>query len=164
MVDVPEAEAVENYEGFSLVLLRPDQHVAWRSSSDPTAADADYVLDVVTGGAILAPTADVFLAERSEPSDRAAATLDALARPARAAVSADGPMHFAIHAETEAAAAVIRQAVLADGSIGPARPFATVRATALTAYSTGGVWACVASDGSLLISASGSFWRVALSD
>jgi hypothetical protein len=40
--------------GADLVLVRPDQHVAWRGSA---AADAGAVLDVVTGRRVGAPSA-----------------------------------------------------------------------------------------------------------
>ena len=35
--------------GVPLVLVRPDQHVAWRSRTDPTAEEAHTVLTIVTG-------------------------------------------------------------------------------------------------------------------
>ncbi len=143
MVELPEAEAVEKYEGFDLVLVRPDQHVAWRSSSDPTVADAEHVLDVVTGAAILAPTPEILIAEGLEPSALGAALLDALAQPVRSVISADGQMQFSIDASSVTAAGKIRQSrVLADGSIGASRPFAAVTASALAADPAGGVWAC----------------------
>jgi 2-polyprenyl-6-methoxyphenol hydroxylase-like FAD-dependent oxidoreductase len=49
-VDVPEAEAVRAYEGYGLVLVRPDGHIAWRSRTNPD--DARAVLDRVTGVAM----------------------------------------------------------------------------------------------------------------
>lgn len=143
VVELPEAEAVEKYEGFDLVLVRPDQHVAWRSSSDPTVADAEHVLDVVTGAAILASTPEILIAEGLEPSALGAALLEALAQPVRSVISADGQMQFSIDASSVTAAGKIRQSrVLADGSIGASRPFAAVTASALAADPAGGVWAC----------------------
>ncbi|WP_280263472.1 FAD-dependent monooxygenase [Nocardia abscessus] len=43
-----EPEAVAKY-GEALVLVRPDQHVAWRSSSSPSAAEAAEAWDRLTG-------------------------------------------------------------------------------------------------------------------
>lgn len=45
---VVEPEAVAKY-GEALVLVRPDQHVAWRSSTAPTAAEAAAIWDRLTG-------------------------------------------------------------------------------------------------------------------
>ncbi|MGH7779207.1 MAG: FAD-dependent monooxygenase [Candidatus Binataceae bacterium] len=47
VLEVPEAEAVEKYQGYGLVLVRPDQHVAWRSKEEPRNPGA--ILDRVTG-------------------------------------------------------------------------------------------------------------------
>lgn len=37
VVDVAEAEATAKYQGYPLVLVRPDQHIAWRGHAVPTA-------------------------------------------------------------------------------------------------------------------------------
>ena len=47
LLDVLEAEAVLKYEGYGLVLVRPDQHIAWRSRGEPIGIDA--LLDRITG-------------------------------------------------------------------------------------------------------------------
>ena len=47
VLEVPEAEAIKKYEGYGLILVRPDQHVAWRSKEEPASPDA--ILDRVTG-------------------------------------------------------------------------------------------------------------------
>ena len=62
VLEVPEAEAMRKYQGYGLVLVRPDQHIAWRSKQEPTNAAA--VLDRVTG--VLSPerTVEVYAAER----------------------------------------------------------------------------------------------------
>ncbi len=194
VLDVPEAEAVERYEGYGLVLVRPDQHVAWRSRSDPTVGDSEHVLDVVTGATIPPRVADRYVAERIDASNLGAATLDALADPARSAVSADGQMRFVIDAENGAAPGPILQArLLADGSVGAPRPFAAATAHALATDTRGGVWACMSEGGrvvridqggqivvevalgerpercieadeALLIAGTNSVWRVLLSD
>ncbi len=38
--EVPEPEATGKYEGWPLVLVRPDQHIAWRGCQDPVDAAA----------------------------------------------------------------------------------------------------------------------------
>lgn len=48
VLDVPETEALAKYEGYALVLVRPDQYVAWRSNDLPS--DVGLMLDRVTGG------------------------------------------------------------------------------------------------------------------
>ena len=47
VLDVPEREAVKKYEGYGLVLVRPDQHIAWRAKTLPP--DPGMILDHVTG-------------------------------------------------------------------------------------------------------------------
>jgi hypothetical protein len=47
IVDIDHAEARDFYEA-ALVLVRPDQHVAWRGSR---VTDARQLIDVVTGAA-----------------------------------------------------------------------------------------------------------------
>jgi 2-polyprenyl-6-methoxyphenol hydroxylase-like FAD-dependent oxidoreductase/sugar lactone lactonase YvrE len=47
VLDVSEPDAVRAYEGYDLVLVRPDGHIAWRSHGEPV--DARGVLDRVTG-------------------------------------------------------------------------------------------------------------------
>ena len=49
VVDVAEASAVDKYQGYGLVLVRPDQHVVWRANAEPTPDAARHVLDRVTG-------------------------------------------------------------------------------------------------------------------
>jgi hypothetical protein len=44
-----DAAAGETYDGIPLVLVRPDQHIAWRSRTDPTEAEAGRTLARVTG-------------------------------------------------------------------------------------------------------------------
>ena len=39
----------DDYDDVPLVLVRPDQHVAWRSCTDPSAIDAPTILARVTG-------------------------------------------------------------------------------------------------------------------
>ena len=51
-LDLGEDEAGDRYDGFGLVLVRPDQHVAWRSNGEPGDAEAAEVLDRVTGRAL----------------------------------------------------------------------------------------------------------------
>ena len=49
VLDVPEPEAERKYQGYALVLVRPDQHIVWRSKAEPNTAEAEHVLDRVTG-------------------------------------------------------------------------------------------------------------------
>ena len=49
VLDVTEPEAVVKYQGVGLVLVRPDQHIAWRSRTDPEAASATEMWARVTG-------------------------------------------------------------------------------------------------------------------
>jgi hypothetical protein len=51
IVDVGADELGVVYEGLSLILVRPDQHVGWRSSHEPSNEDARSVLRCVTGRA-----------------------------------------------------------------------------------------------------------------
>jgi hypothetical protein len=46
VLDVSEPEAVTKYEHFPLVLIRPDQHIAWRAHAIPR--DADDILNIIT--------------------------------------------------------------------------------------------------------------------
>ena len=62
VLDVPEAEAVKKYQGYGLVLVRPDQHVAWRSKEEPSNPDA--ILDRVTGVLMPERKVEVAIAER----------------------------------------------------------------------------------------------------
>ncbi|MGC1677700.1 MAG: SMP-30/gluconolactonase/LRE family protein, partial [Candidatus Binataceae bacterium] len=62
VLEVPEAEAVKKYEGYGLVLVRPDQHVAWRSNEEP--ADPGAILDRVTGVLMPQRTVETGIAER----------------------------------------------------------------------------------------------------
>jgi hypothetical protein len=47
-LDVDAAAAGETYDGIPLILVRPD-HIAWRSRTDPTEAEAGRTLARVTG-------------------------------------------------------------------------------------------------------------------
>jgi 2-polyprenyl-6-methoxyphenol hydroxylase-like FAD-dependent oxidoreductase/sugar lactone lactonase YvrE len=62
VLEVPEAEAVKKYEGYGLVLVRPDQHVAWRSKEEP--ANPAAILDRVTGVLMPERKVEVAVAER----------------------------------------------------------------------------------------------------
>ena len=62
VLDLTEAEAVRKYQGYGLVLVRPDQHVAWRSKEEPESADA--ILDRVTGVLMPERKVETGIAER----------------------------------------------------------------------------------------------------
>ena len=47
VVSVESSVALETYDGYPLVLVRPDQHVAWRGHRSPV--DAGAVIDLVRG-------------------------------------------------------------------------------------------------------------------
>lgn len=49
VLDVDPAAVGDNWDHVTLVLVRPDQHVAWRATTDPTPDIAVQVLDRVTG-------------------------------------------------------------------------------------------------------------------
>ncbi len=49
VVELDANEAANAYDGFELLLVRPDQHVVWRSHLEPSPADAHAVLHRVTG-------------------------------------------------------------------------------------------------------------------
>jgi hypothetical protein len=53
VVDVRDSHARHLYQR-DLVLIRPDQHVAWRANTVPS--DAGYVIDRVRGAAPLVPS------------------------------------------------------------------------------------------------------------
>jgi 2-polyprenyl-6-methoxyphenol hydroxylase-like FAD-dependent oxidoreductase len=48
-VEVAAADVGDAWDGVPLVLVRPDQHIAWRSRTAPTAAHAADILGRVTG-------------------------------------------------------------------------------------------------------------------
>lgn len=50
VVDVDGARVGDAWEGMALVLVRPDQHIAWRSVTEPTSEEALRVINRVTGG------------------------------------------------------------------------------------------------------------------
>ncbi|KAJ9145036.1 FAD-binding domain containing protein [Pleurostoma richardsiae] len=50
-VDLSEEQHAKNLYGRALVLIRPDQHVAWRAERMSSLEDAHHVLQVVTGRA-----------------------------------------------------------------------------------------------------------------
>ena len=49
VADVATGDAGSEWDGVSLVLVRPDQHVAWRSRTAPSFQEADDVIATVTG-------------------------------------------------------------------------------------------------------------------
>ncbi len=49
MLDIEAATVGDAYDDVPLVLVRPDQHVAWRSCTDPSESEARAVLARVTG-------------------------------------------------------------------------------------------------------------------
>jgi 2-polyprenyl-6-methoxyphenol hydroxylase-like FAD-dependent oxidoreductase len=52
VVEVPFTEALTIYEGYPLVVVRPDGHIAWRGSTAPRdAANAARVIDTIRGAA-----------------------------------------------------------------------------------------------------------------
>lgn len=51
VLDVDPVVVGDSWDGASLVLVRPDQHIAWRSTSDPDRDAATSVLATVTGHA-----------------------------------------------------------------------------------------------------------------
>ncbi|GAA1969170.1 FAD-dependent monooxygenase [Microbacterium deminutum] len=53
VLDVPEPEAVAKYGAYGLVVVRPDQYIAWRSKGEPT--DPAAVLDTLTAHAMPVP-------------------------------------------------------------------------------------------------------------
>jgi 2-polyprenyl-6-methoxyphenol hydroxylase-like FAD-dependent oxidoreductase/sugar lactone lactonase YvrE len=53
IVYLPQAEAIKKYENWSLVLVRPDQHICWRGNAIPT--DIDKLLDQITGALLPLP-------------------------------------------------------------------------------------------------------------
>ena len=55
VLDITEPEAVDKSQQFGLVLVRPDQHIAWRADTDPDAAAAEEMWATVTGHRISEP-------------------------------------------------------------------------------------------------------------
>lgn len=49
VIDVDATVVGDTWDGASLILVRPDQHVAWRAITEPSAADAAAVIARVTG-------------------------------------------------------------------------------------------------------------------
>ncbi len=49
VVDLDSAVVADAYDDVPLILVRPDQHIAWRSRTDPDALEATAVLTVVAG-------------------------------------------------------------------------------------------------------------------
>ena len=50
VLDIHEAIATEKYQGYALVLVRPDQHIAWRGHALP--ADTDHILNTITASLV----------------------------------------------------------------------------------------------------------------
>jgi len=49
VLDVDRALVGDDWDGARLILVRPDQHVAWRSLEDPSDEDATSIVARVTG-------------------------------------------------------------------------------------------------------------------
>ncbi|MFT4582423.1 MAG: 2-polyprenyl-6-methoxyphenol hydroxylase-like FAD-dependent oxidoreductase [Gammaproteobacteria bacterium] len=47
VLSIHEPIAAQKYENYSLVLIRPDQHIAWRARQDPS--DVEKIISTVTG-------------------------------------------------------------------------------------------------------------------
>ena len=128
VVDVPEAEA--KYEGFELLLVRPDQHVVWRSHTDPPVEVAAEVLNRVTGRLLEARTVRVRTAERFN--------VETTSQPIARVRSTDGAIEY--YAEDDR---VTQARVHPDGSLSQPRTFVRHAAKSLCADADGGLWLVV---------------------
>ncbi len=66
VIDAREPEAAVKYEGYSLILVRPDQHIAWRSHGE--AENAEALLDRITGKLIAERKIQRYAARRMDVS------------------------------------------------------------------------------------------------
>lgn len=48
ILDVDAADVGDDWDRIPLVLVRPDQHIAWRGDESPTAAEATEVINTIT--------------------------------------------------------------------------------------------------------------------
>lgn len=51
VLDLDAAQVGDVWDDIPLVMVRPDQHVAWRSRSEPDAAEAASIVEMITGRA-----------------------------------------------------------------------------------------------------------------
>jgi 2-polyprenyl-6-methoxyphenol hydroxylase-like FAD-dependent oxidoreductase len=129
VVDVPAADVGDAWNGAALVLVRPDQHVAWRSVDEPSADDAADVVARVTGHAF-APVTPVALTEL--PADVAATQV------ADTATSPDSQLRYDVRADRSG---VDQRRIHADGALGEPRPYVTTPVGGgLAVDAAGGVW------------------------
>ena len=71
VVALPQDKALRTYEGWPLVLVRPDQHIVWRGQDEPTAIDE--LIDRITGRLMPQPPVAV-INSRALPHPIAAST------------------------------------------------------------------------------------------
>lgn len=123
------------WDGATLVLVRPDQHVAWRARHEPTRAEAADVVAIVTGRVAARP-APVVVAAASTP------LRPARSAPASAALSPDGQIRLLVRAD---GSGIDQRRIHADGTEGDPRPFlARPVVGGIAVDRAGGVWVCTA--------------------
>lgn len=125
VLEVPDPVAIEAYEGMGLILVRPDQHIAWRSRDEPDGEQAAQVLGRVTGRLVpvaepqrLKPTRLISTMEGDLIDVNANQILDQLEQVARLSVVMDNDgagNAFVVEKEpTNSGTQIVRRA--ADGS------------------------------------------------
>jgi 2-polyprenyl-6-methoxyphenol hydroxylase-like FAD-dependent oxidoreductase len=129
VVDVAAEHVGDAWQRIPLVLVRPDQHIAWRSRSAPTGPVAADVIATVTGRAF-APPAPIPVTSTHAPAGAPAWATEA--------TSLDGQMRYRVRSD---GTGVDQARIFPDGSEGPARPFVhAASAQSITIDRDGGVW------------------------
>lgn len=129
VVDVPAADVGGAWDGVALVLVRPDQHVAWRAVTDPDDATAAEVIARVTGYRYAAAAPVRLIAT---PFDGAAGEL------ASVVASPDGQLRYVVRPD---GSGVDQQRIHADGTLGELRPYVDApTAPGIAVDAAGGVW------------------------
>jgi len=132
VVGIAAEDPGDAWDGLPLVLVRPDQHVAWRSGTDPTRQEADDMIATVTGRRWSAAPAVPAIATRTATSAVPSSPVEA--------TSPDGRIRYVVRAD---GSGVDQRRIHADGTEGAPRAFLTRRvAGEIAVDGTGGVWVC----------------------
>jgi 2-polyprenyl-6-methoxyphenol hydroxylase-like FAD-dependent oxidoreductase len=130
VVVVDRVDVADAWDGVPLILLRPDQHVAWRSRVDPTPDEARAIVATVTGR--LVTTAAPTMVDATPTARPSVDVSDSVLSP-------DGQIRYRV---CDDGSGVEQRRVHADGVAGARRPFLdhpVVGGIAVDA--SGGLWA-----------------------
>ncbi len=122
-------EAVSKYEDYGLVLVRPDQHVVWRSRNDADAPVAELVLDRITG--VLVPERNI---AELNPS-----LLDT-AHSFAANTHIETPDRTLVYQSVIDDNVIVRSRIEPDGTLSTPHRYLTGRFPSIAPDPAGGVW------------------------